>query len=214
MLEPAECGKSEAWVVLDSGLASVIYAGLKAGVDRAALESAIREGRCRECLHTLHPSAGDCIFLPAGTVHALGAGLLVAEIQQPSDVTYRLFDWNRVGADGRPRPLHVGEGLEAVDFGRGRVEPQSPRPTDRPQVSRLVECEKFVLDRWEFDRPLSAGGDDRCHVIAVLAGAARVAGDPAGIDLPRGGAALLPAVRGAVELSPLGRCVLLDAWLP
>jgi mannose-6-phosphate isomerase len=214
LFKPPECGKSEAWVVLDAAACSVIYAGLRPGVDRTTLEAAIREGRCRDCLHELHPSAGDCIFLPAGTVHALGAGLLVAEIQQPSDVTYRLFDWNRVGPDGRPRPLHVEQGLAAIDFDRGPVEVQRPLATKRPEVSRLVECEKFILDRWDFDSPLLAGGDNRCHVIAVLHGAVTVAGDPAGIALPRGGTALLPAWQAAVEISPIGRSILLDAYLP
>ena len=213
-LDPPDAGKTEAWVVVEAEPGSMIYAGLKPGVDRAELAAAIAEGRCPDCLHAFAASPGDCIFVPAGTVHALGAGLLVAEIQQSSDVTYRLFDWNRVGPDGRPRPLHVEQGLAAVDFHRGPVQPQRPQPTDRPQVSRLVECDKFVLDRWQFDRPLSAGGDDRCHIIAVLEGAVLVEGDPADSVLPRGGTALLPAGLGSVQLSPQGGTVLLDAYLP
>ena len=173
--------------------------GLKPGVDRQTLAAAIGQGRCQDCLHVFQPSPGDCIFLPAGTVHALGAGLLVAEIQQSSDVTYRLFDWNRLGPDGKPRPLHVEQGLDAVDFQRGPVGPQQPRPTERPQVSRLVECERFVLDRWEFDAPLPAGGDNRCHIIAVFEGAVRIEGDPSDAALPRGGTALLPAALGPCD---------------
>jgi mannose-6-phosphate isomerase len=210
-LDPPDAGKTEAWVVVETSPGSTIYAGLKPGVDRAELATAIRQGRCPDCLHTFQPSPGDCVFVPAGTVHALGAGLLVAEIQQSSDVTFRLFDWNRVGPDGRPRPLHVEQGLETVDFHRGPLHPQRPQPTDRPQVKRLVECEKFVLDRWGFESPLSAGGDDRCHIIAVLEGAVRIEGDPADSLLPRGGTALLPAALGRVQLSPQGRTVLLDA---
>ena len=213
-LDPPDAGKTEAWVVVEADSGSMVYAGLKPGVDRAQLAAAIREGRCPDCLHAFVVSSGDCIFVPAGAVHALGAGLLVAEIQQSSDATYRLFDWNRVGPDGRSRPLHVEQGLEAIDFDRGPVQPQRPQPTDRPQVSRLVECDKFVLDRWQFDSPLSAGGDDRCHVIVVLKGAVRIEGDPANAVLPRGGTALLPAELGSVQLSPHGRTVLLDAYLP
>ena len=213
-LNPPDLGKSEAWVILEAEPGSKIYAGLRPEVDRKALIAAIRQRRCHECLHVLEPSPGDCIFLPAGTVHAIGAGLLVAEIQQSSDVTYRLFDWNRVGPDGKPRPLHVEQGLDATDFSRGPVDPQRPRPTGRPQVGRLVECEKFILDRWDFDSPLPAGGDDRCHIIAVLDGAVALDGDPAGVPLPKGGAALLPATLGEVGLTPQGRAVLLDAYLP
>jgi len=213
-LDPPELGKTEAWVVLEAAPGGTIYAGLKRGVDRETLAAAIRRGNCRDCLHSFEPSPGDCILLPAGTVHALGAGLLVVEVQQSSDVTYRLFDWNRVGTDGRPRSLHVEQGLDAIDFDRGPVEPQRPRKTDRPEVSRLVDCEKFVLDRWDFDCRLSAAADGRCHVIAVLEGAVRIEGDPADSPLPRGGTALLPAALGNVRLTAQGRTILLDAYLP
>ena len=154
-----------------------------------------------------------CLFR-AGTVHALGKGLLVAEIQQSSDVTYRLFDWNRLGPDGKPRPLHVREALDVVDFQRGPVDPQLPRPTERPGVSRLVQCDKFILDRWELDRTGTIGGDQRFHILCVLEGALRIAGDPLDASLAVGGTALLPAALGPLELTPQGKAVWLDAYLP
>ncbi len=210
-LDPPEVGKTEAWVVIEAEPGSVIYAGLQSGIDRETLAAAIRQGRCQDCLHVLHPSPGDCIFLPAGTVHALGAGLLVAEIQQPSDVTYRLFDWNRLGPDGQPRALHVEQALDAIDFRRGPIQPQQPRPTGRPEVSRLVECKKFVLDRWEFDRPIAAGGDDRCHVISVLQGSVQVEGDPPKSPLPRGERPCCPRRWGRCNsVRGPGRC----CWTP
>src|SRR6185369_16533710 len=101
---------------------------------------------------SFQPQAGDCVFIPAGTVHALGAGLLVAEIQQASDTTYRLYDWGRVGPDGKPRQLHVDEGLAVTDFSAVQVEPRQPRRMDEPGLEQLVECEKFVLDRRTLDR--------------------------------------------------------------
>ena len=119
-LVPPDAGKTEAWVVLATEAGGTIYAGLMPGVDRRALADAIAQGTCSDLLHRFVPAVGDCVFLPAGTVHALGRGLLVAEIQQSSDVTYRLFDWNRVGPDGKPRRLHVQEGLDVVDFARDR----------------------------------------------------------------------------------------------
>jgi len=213
-LTPPDLGKTEVWVVLESEPGSAVYAGLKPGVDRAALAEAIRQGRCQDCLHSFHPVPGDCIFLPAGTVHTFGNGVLVAEIQQSSDVTHRLFDWNRVGPDGRPRPLHVELGLDAIDYHRGPVAPQELRPTDRPQVGRLVDCEKFLLDRWTFDSPLTVGGDGRFHIIVVLEGAIAIEVDPSGIPLPRGNTALLPASCGPTRLTPQVKTVLLDAYLP
>lgn len=213
-LDPPELGKTEAWVVLAAEPGSEIYAGLRPGVDRQVLEEAIRRGECEPCLHRFQPRPGDCIFLPAGTVHALGKGLLVAEIQQSSDTTYRLFDWNRLGADGQPRPLHVEQGLEAVDYGQGPIGPQRPQATDHPAVERLVECEKFVLRRWHLDSRCQVGGQGRCHIISILTGAVEIEGDPAGrVALP-GQTILLPAGGGTVEINPDGPTVLLEVYLP
>jgi len=215
-LDPPDLGKTEAWVVLAAEPGAAIYAGLKPGVDRHAMSEAIRSGTCQQVLHRLEPSPGDCVFLPAGTVHALGEGLLVAEIQQASDTTYRLFDWNRLGPDGKSRQLHVEQGLEAIDFGRGQVEPQQPQPTDRPGVSRLVECDKFLLDSWQIDGSAceSAGGDQRVHIISVLDGSIQVEGEPGGGQLSLGDTVLLPASLGGVNLTAQGNAVLLDAYLP
>lgn len=213
-LQPPDLGKTEAWVVLAAEPGSVIYAGLKPGLDRPALEQEVAAGSCERCLHQFQPRVGDCVFLPAGVVHALGAGLLVAEIQQSSDTTYRLYDWNRLGPDGRPRTLHIEQALEAIDYRHGPAKPQAPQATNRPYVSRLVDCDKFVLDRWSFNTPQVIAGDDRLHLIAVLAGQVRVPGDAASPPLGIGGTILLPAVLGAVELEPLGDAVLLEARLP
>jgi mannose-6-phosphate isomerase len=192
----------------------LIYAGLKRGFDRHALERELARGTCELCLHRFEPRPGDCVFLPAGMVHAIGAGLLIAEIQQSSDVTYRLFDWNRVGTDGRPRALHIEQSLDVIDFARGPAVPQTPQPGERPHVERLVECDKFVLDRWTFDSREVIGGDESCHLIAVLEGEVEIAGDPAPGPLGKGHTALLPAALGQTELRPRGRTVLLDVYLP
>lgn len=213
-LTPPDLGKTEAWVVLETEPAGLIYAGLKPGVDRDDLETSIREGTCQECLHSFHPAVNDCIFLEAGTPHTFGGGVLVAEVQQASDVTHRLFDWNRLGPDGKPRPLHVELGLDAINYERGPVSPQKPVPTDRPEVTRLVDCDRFVLDRWDLQTPQSIGGDYRCHIIIVVQGNLRIEGDPCLAPVQRGSTALLPANLGTVELRPHGRAVLLDAYLP
>lgn len=213
-LDPPDAGKTEAWLVIEAVPGSVVYAGLKPGVGRDQLRAAIQRGACDECVNVVPVAPGDCVMIPAGTVHAMGEGILAAEIQQSSDTTYRLFDWNRLGPDGQPRPLRTEEGLDVVDFGRGPVMPMRPRPTDRPEVGRLVESDKFVWDRFEFDEPTLAGGDDRCHLLTVLQGAIRMEGDPADCALPRGSSAMLPASLGPVQLIPEGRAVLLDAYLP
>ncbi len=213
-LEPPDLGKTEAWVILHAEPGSTIYAGLKRGFDRAALEREVHRGTTELCLHRFEPRAGDCVFIPAGTVHALGAGLVVAEIQQASDTTFRLFDWNRVGADGKPRELHVQQALDVIDYDRGPVSPQTTQATDRPHVSRLVECDKFVLERGEFSEPQLIGGDDHCHIIVVIEGEVGVELDPSERPLQLGQTMLLPAAVGPTRLTPRGRSVALDAFLP
>jgi mannose-6-phosphate isomerase len=209
-LTPPDLGKTEAWVVLAAEPGSKIYAGLKPGVDRAQLERALAAGNCDACLHQLEPRVGDCVFLEAGTVHALGDGLVIAEIQQASNTTFRLFDWNRVDRDGKPRPLHIQESLATINFARGPVAPQTPQPTDRPHVERLVACDKFVLDRWQLESPEKCGGDDRCHLVAVLEGEVIVTQQ----TFRRGESFLIPAGCTDAVITPQGRGVLLDMYLP
>lgn len=218
-LTPPDVGKTEAWVVLAAEPGSVIYAGLKRGFDRRALEREIAPGTVHLCLHKIEPRVGDCIFLPAGTVHALGKGLIIAEIQQSSDTTFRLFDWNRSGPDERPRPLHIDQALEVIDYERGPVEPQQPQPTETPAVERLVACDKFVLDRWTLSEPRRIGGDERFHLLSILEGDVSVEGDALKRPLRRGETMLLPASPGLATLKPVTlskdqRIVLLDIYLP
>jgi mannose-6-phosphate isomerase len=108
--------KTEMWFIADAAPGAELYVGLNRGVTRAEFERKIREGGVAECFHCIPVRAGDSMFLPSGRVHAIGAGLVIFEIQQNSDTTYRLFDWNRVGLDGKPRELHIAESLASMDF--------------------------------------------------------------------------------------------------
>jgi mannose-6-phosphate isomerase len=194
-------GKTEAWYVVDAAPGARIYAGLAAGVDRTGLAAALHAGRCADVLHSFAPQPGDCVFIPAGTVHAIGAGLLVAEIQQSSDVTYRLHDWGRVGPDGRPRQLHVEGGLEAVT----RFGPVASvrRPEGTGGTVRLVTCDYFLFDEIapEAGKAWMCGGDDGWHFLAIIDG--RWTLDPRwGLPpLERGGCVLLPASAGRQDLT-------------
>lgn len=213
-LDPPDLGKTEAWFVLHADPKSRIYAGLRHDVDRAALQQAIAHGTCEETLHWFHPRAGQCIFLPAGVVHALGKGLLIAEIQQASDTTYRLFDWNRVDADGQPRPLHIDQALDVIDFDYGPVNPLVPEPTGRAAVHRLVSCDMFLMDHWQINTARSIPCADRCHIVTVLRGTVRVAGDPSRQPLTKGDTVLLPASLVDVEVTPEADAELLDMYPP
>lgn len=213
-LDPPDLGKTEAWVVLTADPGSKVYAGLKPGVDRQTLERELARGKCDECLHAFEPRVGDCLLIEAGTVHALGAGLLIAEIQQASDTTYRLFDWNRVDRDGKPRPLHIQQALDTIDFARGPVSPVAPRPSDLAFVERLVVCDKFVLDRWKLDVAQGLPHDDRFHIFAVVEGTVALSSENDQRVLRRGDSILIPACTSDVEIVPQGRAALLDMYLP
>jgi mannose-6-phosphate isomerase len=213
-LDPPDLGKTEAWVVLAAEKGSKIYAGLKQGVTREVLGTAIAAGTSDDCLHEFEPAVGDCIFIQAGTVHALGAGLVIAEIQQASDTTFRLFDWNRVDAEGHPRQLHIEESLAVSDYERGPILPQQSYKSNEPERERLVDCDKFILDRLTLTQAHSVGGDEKFHLLVPLSGAITIDGDPNSGPLSLGKTCLIPAASGRTRLQPAGNAVVLDIYLP
>ncbi len=213
-LVPPDLGKTEAWVILAAEPSSYLYAGLRRGIDAETLKREVARHTCELCIERTEPRVGDCFFLPAGVLHALGPGLLVAEVQQASDTTYRLYDWSRLGPDGQPRKLHVEAALEAIDYHYGPVSAQRPQPTADPRVQRLVACDKFVLERSTFSSDADFGGDQRCHILMVLDGSLDVERDPSGQTLERGGVMLLPAELGKVVARARGPAVVLDVYLP
>lgn len=189
-------GKTEAWYIVDSQPESLIYAGLKRGVDREILEAALAAGKAEQILHSFHPNPGDCIFIPAGTVHALGAGLLVAEIQQSSNTTFRLFDWNRLDPDGNPRDLHIQQSLDVADYESGPVAAVSSDQSANGW-QKLVECDKFTMRTLE-NGSSTLGGDGRFHILTVPRGNAvlEMAGDQR--TIAAGESLLLPAAMDEV----------------
>ena len=133
--------KTECWYIISASDDAVIYKGLKEGVTKEAFANAIEKGDVAELLAKVPVAAGECHFLPAGTAHSIGPGLLIAEIQTPSDTTYRVFDWDRVDDDGKPRPLHIEEALESIHFDL------SGDDLSVTTVGRLVDCEYFTIDK-------------------------------------------------------------------
>lgn len=196
-MKTPDLGKTEAWYIISAEPGAKLYAGLKKGTTRQELATGISEGEVEKFLHVIEPQAGDCVFIPAGTVHALGAGLLVAEIQQASNTTFRLFDWNRVGVDGKPRALHVDQALEVIDFESGPRSVQKAEPTSQPGRSRLVACEKFTLDRLEGVSQVDMPSDSKFHLLTTPAG---------GVSLTWG--------NGEREVLAKGETVLLPAAMP
>jgi len=133
--------KTECWYIIKASAGAVIYKGVKRTVTREQFAEAIRDGSVAELLNKVEVQEGQCHFLPSGTAHAIGAGLLIAEIQLPSDTTYRVFDWNRVDENGKARQLHIEDALESIHFG------QSTNDLPVTTVGRLVERDYFIVDK-------------------------------------------------------------------
>jgi mannose-6-phosphate isomerase len=201
--------------VIEAKPGSCLWAGFAEPVDRDSVEEALRGGDIVRLLYRVEPQPGDCIFVPAGTVHAIGAGLLVAEIQQMSNNTFRLSDWGRVDAQGNPRPLHIEQGVQAIDYSSGPVGPTCGRPAEKRGVTRLVECDRFVLDRWQVDGKDRIEDGNCFQILTVIEGQVAVRGDVMP-PLRRGQTLLIPASCTPVELASIGESAaeLLVAALP
>jgi mannose-6-phosphate isomerase len=160
--------KTEHWFVAETSPGAHLIAGLKRGVSREQFERALGSGDVEACVHRFPVKAGDALFVPSGRVHAIDAGCLILEIQQNSDTTFRVFDWGRVGIDGKPRSLHVEKSLRSIDWGDFEPEPQRGAPTS----SQLVACPEFRIRRVVLARGerLSVGGGQEPRLLSVVGG--------------------------------------------
>ena len=210
-------GKTETWVVLDAEPGSWIYAGLKAGVGPEAFRRAIASGEVEPLLHRFEARPGDAILIEAGTVHAIGAGVMLAEIQQMSDATFRVFDWNRVGPDGKPRALHIEQAMESIDFHRGPVEPLSPRAEDlggSGSRERLGSSKYFACERLNLIGETTVGRPDRFTILMGLRGRSGIVHGAGAFPLEFGQTMLLPAAVGTCRIVPHDEAVVLSCVVP
>ena len=217
LIPAGDTAKTEAWVVIDAEKGSHIYAGLKSGTTSGSLRQSLDDGTIADHLVCITPKAGDAVFIPAGTVHTLGDDVVVFEVQQNSDVTFRLYDWGHVDAKtGQPRPLQVDQALASVDFAdskSGLVTPivVTTTPVER---ERLFDCEHFLLWRLRGESPFNVGAVEMPRVLVCIEGSGWLENDgtPYGVD--KGQVWLLPAVVGACEFHPNNAVTLLEIALP
>jgi mannose-6-phosphate isomerase len=217
--ENGELGKTELWYVLHAEPGTELIYGLAAGVTRASFEAAIQHDALVTQLQRVAVAPGDCLCLPAGMVHALLAGAVVAEIQQSSDTTYRVYDWGRVDALGRPRPLHIAKALEVINW--GQIEPRKAEPwplVSAPGVRHelLSDCVKFATERVVLDSGASFAGaclGDTFEIWGCVAGEARLewAGEPVVAAAVR--FLLLPAALGPFVVRAMRPSTLLRVYI-
>ncbi len=207
-------GKTEAWYILHTTPGVELYHGLNASTTREAFAAAITDGSVLGLLRRVAVSAGDTLFVPAGTLHAINAGIMLFEIQQTSDLTYRVYDYDRRDAQGNLRELHVEKALDVIDYqatGPALVTPQA-LGVGRTQ---LVACPYFVMERWELGEPARHNTDPSSFVIlTVVAGQARLTTAHGELHLIRGESCVLPANMGAYTLAAHPQATLLVCSVP
>ena len=217
LLPAGETGKTEAWVVLSAGTASHIYAGLKPGTTADDLRRAITDETVADNLVCFTPKPSDGVFLPAGTVHALGGDAVVFEVQQNSDVTFRLYDWDHVDVKtGQRRPLQVAQALACIDFAGGAAGLVTPVVESKTPVGRerLFYCEHFWLWRLRGQSPFTVGAAGVPRILVCIEGAGQVEHLGANYAVGKGDVLLLPAVVGECTFHPHGAVTLLEIAVP
>lgn len=210
--------KTEAWYIMHADPGATLIKGLKPGTTKAAFEDAVRSDTVPALLNSIPVATGDMVFVPAGCVHAMGKGLVICEIQQNSDTTYRVYDWGRVDADGKPRQLHVEQALRAINF-----EDRSPdkvRPIEvaegRNKRAYLVACPYFAMQTLTLEEPMEESTrGERFESLMIVSGSAVIrteGADETGISA--GDSALIPACLGEYTIVPSGRCEILKIFVP
>lgn len=178
--------KHESWYILEARPGARLYLGLKDGVGREEFQAAVAEGTVEQCLASVEPKAGQCYYLPSGLTHALGAGVVLAEIQTPEQITYRVYDW------GRDRPIQVGLGLETINF-HARAELTEPLPYEPGRV-RLLQSREFSIDRciWRSGQRIRPEPGEM-EVWMILSGNAHYGEQGRDFQLSTGQTVLIPA---------------------
>jgi mannose-6-phosphate isomerase len=216
LIPNGETGKTEAWIVLEAKAGSQVYAGLKPGVTRADL-AALSKQTVNDRLASFSPSRGQAIVIEAGTVHSTGNGVVLFEIQENSDVTFRLYDWDHIDPkSGKGRPLQLDQALACVDFAQGDIRPIEPviEPDPSALRERLFDCSHFKLWRVQSAEPFTVGAVDAPRVLVCLEGLGSVEHIGERFAMEKGAVMLLPASVGACRFVPSGTVTMLEIALP
>lgn len=207
-------GKTEMWYVLEAEPDAVIYAGFRKGTDRATYTRAVNNGTIKEILNCEPVSAGDLFYIPAGMVHAVGGGVVLAEIQQSSDVTYRIFDWNRVDSDGKSRELHTDLAAEAINLnpGGGKLKIGEPEFNRTIQV---VESPWFIASILRFNAFVTKNYNllDSFVILLCTGGSFVIHWENGSEEMKKGETVLIPAAVSEIVLEPSPSAVILEIYM-
>jgi mannose-6-phosphate isomerase len=208
-------GKTEMWYILDAEPGAELITGFNRKMDEALFRQYMEEKRLREILNVEKAARGDVFYIPAGRVHALGPGILLAEIQQTSDTTYRIYDWDRVGPDGQPREMHTELAVGAIDFSPAETY-RTQYPAKENDSAALVECPSFNTSLLEYNRPATLDYADLDSFVIYLCtgGGGTVTAGGEAVSLSKGEVLLLPATTEEVTLQPDPNITILAVSVP
>jgi mannose-6-phosphate isomerase len=215
--EAGGVGKTEMWYVVSARPGAAVRVGLGGHVTRESFHDAVTAGSVEDCMGSVPVHAGDAVFVPAGTTHTICPGMVLCEIQQHSDITYRVFDYNRIGADGKPRALHLRQALNVMRFGEQRGGLCDPVHFTHGAVTETfyAACPYFATERWEFcERVAAATLPERFELLIFLAGEGRIEFADGTENFGPAQVWLLPAALGAYHLAPDSQTTLLRSYVP
>ena len=210
-------GKTEMWYALQARPGAEVLVGLKPSVTRESFERAIADGSAEDCLEHVPLRAGDAVFVPARTAHTIGPGLVLCEIQQNSDITYRVYDYNRRDANGQARPLHIQKALEVMRFGKqsgGKIAPVRIQEAGA-ETTYFASCRYFETARWEFSEPAQmASLQSYFDLLIFLEGSGTIRWDRESAAYAPVQVWMIPAALGPFQVAPGSRTSLLRTYVP
>ena len=204
-----EAGKTELWYILEAKPGAKLIYGLKPGTSAEVFQQALENNRVNDVLNEIEVKGGEVIFIPAGTIHAIGEGILLAEIQQNSNVTYRVHDWNRLGLDGKPRQLHIKQALDVINYSKPYPKLKGiTRKENGFQSTFFAHCPHFTVEILEIEkRYTSVERMDRFEVLLCVQGSFSIIYDGVGEDFGLGETVLMPASLGDYKIEGKGKII-------
>ncbi len=211
-----EQGKMEAWYIIHAEPGARVVHGVIPGTTIDDIKKLLKAGRIEECLNFITVKAGDVIFIPPGMIHAIGAGILLLEVSQNSDVTYRLYDWDRLGEDGKPRQLHIEKALDVMrNAGCGM---QNNSELRNPNSELLLECPKFSLELLEFEKYIEEyNNTGNFHILSFIEGEGNIQyrdNKKDFVSFSKGESILIPASLKSYEIIPSNNCRIIKTFVP
>jgi len=207
-------GKTEMWYIIDATDNAELISGFSQKIDRDSYLEHLEKKSLKKILNYENVNKGDVFYMPAGRVHAIGPGILLAEIQQSSDTTYRIYDWDRIDAAGMQRELHIDEALDAIDF-NVQKEYKTRYESIKNHTSPIVDTNKFTTNIIDLDQILKKDFEelDSFVIYIGIEGNTHLKYDNGEIDLKQGEAVIKPAMMKEIELSPDGESKLLEVYI-